>query len=58
MEPREPYKNLNSSNDLELMGATIRLGMTPLITARTSTADGHVTNKQVLKAFVLLKTDR
>jgi hypothetical protein len=58
MEPREPYRNILSSSQLEAMGATVRLGMTPLITARTSTAAGHVNSTQILKAMVLLKTDR
>jgi hypothetical protein len=58
MEPRDPFKNVRTPSQLQAMGATVRLGMSPLITGRTSTADGHVNSTQVLKAFVLLKTDR
>ncbi|ETI23917.1 hypothetical protein G647_05724 [Cladophialophora carrionii CBS 160.54] len=58
MEPRDPYRNILTPDQLEQLGATVRLGMTPLITSRTSTAAGYVNSAQVMKAFVLLKTDR
>jgi hypothetical protein len=58
MEPRDPFRNILTPEQLEAMGASVRLGMTPLISARTSSAAGHVTSCQILKAFVLLKTER
>ena len=58
MEPREQFQTVYTPDQLEQMGAAVRLGYTPLITARTSTAAGHVSSTQILKAFILLKNDR
>lgn len=58
MEPRDPFKNIHTPDQLEGMGATVRLGITPLILSRTSTPSGYVNSKTFLKAFVLLKTDK
>ncbi|KIX07390.1 uncharacterized protein Z518_02043 [Rhinocladiella mackenziei CBS 650.93] len=58
MEQREQFKNINPPQQLEAMGVTVTLGMTPHITARRSTPDGHVRSSTVVKAFVTIKADR
>ncbi|OAP56082.1 hypothetical protein AYL99_09261 [Fonsecaea erecta] len=58
MEPRDPFKNVHTPEQMEAMGATIRLGITPLISVRTSTPEGLVKSCIILKAFVLIKADK
>ncbi|OAG42062.1 hypothetical protein AYO21_03797 [Fonsecaea monophora] len=58
MEPRDPFKNVHTPEQLEAMGATVRLGITPLISVRTSTQGGLVRSCTILKSFILLKADK
>ncbi len=58
MEPRDVFPNVHGPAQLELMGTTVRLGLTPRITSRTSTANGYVGHNQILKAFVLIEATR
>ncbi|KAJ9616835.1 hypothetical protein H2200_000555 [Cladophialophora chaetospira] len=58
MEPRDPYPNILPAEELERRGHTVKLGVTPLITSRTTSANGDVEEAQILKAFVLMETMR
>ncbi|EXJ68456.1 uncharacterized protein A1O5_08248 [Cladophialophora psammophila CBS 110553] len=58
MEPRDPFRNFHSPEQLEAMGATVRLGITPLISVRSSTPSGHVKSCCIVKAFVLIKAEK
>jgi hypothetical protein len=58
MEVRDPHSRLIDPVDAERRSMQVRLGMTPLITIRQSTADGLVKAGTVLKAIVLLKEPR
>jgi hypothetical protein len=58
MQPRDPFQNIHPPEQLEAMGVTVKLGATPLITLRTNAADGKSISETVVKANVLLKTDK
>ncbi|KIY02106.1 uncharacterized protein Z520_02244 [Fonsecaea multimorphosa CBS 102226] len=58
MELRDPFKNVHTPEQLEAMGATVRLGFSPCISVRTSTPGGLVKSCTILKAFVLIKADK
>lgn len=57
MEPRDAFPNVHGLAELERIGATVRLGLTPRITSRTATMNGFVGHTQVMKAFVLVDAD-
>jgi len=54
MHPRDPFPNIRSPEELQQMGATVKLGVTPHITSRITTEQGQVHETLVLKAFVLM----
>ncbi|KIW34691.1 uncharacterized protein PV07_01455 [Cladophialophora immunda] len=58
MESRDVFKNVHTPEQLEAMGATVRLGITPLISVRTSTPEGLVKSSTIMQAFVLIKADK
>jgi hypothetical protein len=58
MQSRDPFPNIHPPEELEAMGVTVKLGATPLITIRTNTSDGQSASETVVKANVLLKTDK
>lgn len=58
MESKDPQHNMHEPEDLEAMGATVRLAFTPHVGVRTSLPNGHVTSRTLLRAYVLVKVGR
>lgn len=58
MIPRDPYKNVKAVEELEAERVTVRLGITPIVTVRTSTAAGYVDSIMAQKANVFLNTTK
>lgn len=56
MVARDPHQGFTGDLQQERGNATVRLGITPHITVRTSTAEGHVKSSTVMSASVLVRT--